>query len=661
MALEIKHVADLMGMHFRIPSYQRGYRWERKHIVRLLDDLLEYSNNLKEAIKKDRGTSTRINEDSMGFFCLQPLAITPIDINGETIYDVIDGQQRLTTIFLILHYFINNNRNNFPYDGDEKLDDKMYLLTYEIQRNSSINEIVTGEKAGWQNHIDSYFIFKGYKIIEEWFKSHTNAAQSLHKLLLPSDYDAAQPNENDKALHDVRFIWYEVTSSPDSSQSSINSIAIFNNLNYGKIGLNACELIKALLFQCDTYDIGKHEIAKKDALSRSTKWSLMEDELQDKNFWGMLSPNEDSELHLELILKFVAEDIDKAMRYSEDKKLDKKDSEWIFNIFNYAICDNDFKDYAHTKQNNITDLLSRIEYIWNEILKVYGVLSNWYNNRELYHKIGLLIYLLSKKEKQLDVFRELYKKYKDSTKTTFDKYLSQQIGEHVKITSKKEIPGEKAKINKTLEELRYIEPDDYNDIRRILLLHNVQLTIENSSEKSRFPFYEAPKLNSLEHIHPQHLDLDEIKFDDLKKWFDTRKAILKKINKTDLKKAIKELEENLKDENTYISNKSQCIADLDIMDQYFDELAHIDPDTLHSLKNMALVDTPTNSALSNNLIDKKRQILKDLQKEHYIPIGTWNAFNKFYSDDVGDLKYWRESDRDAYFADVKRVYELYIK
>ena len=43
MALEIKHVADLMGKQFRIPSYQRGYRWERKQIEQLLNDLAEFA------------------------------------------------------------------------------------------------------------------------------------------------------------------------------------------------------------------------------------------------------------------------------------------------------------------------------------------------------------------------------------------------------------------------------------------------------------------------------------------------------------------------------------------------------------------------------------------------------------------------------------------
>ena len=83
MALEIKHVAELSHMYFRIPAYQRGYRWEKKQIYQLLDDLLEFSiciENAKESDELDGG-SKHISE--VGFYCLQPLAIMPkIDENG---------------------------------------------------------------------------------------------------------------------------------------------------------------------------------------------------------------------------------------------------------------------------------------------------------------------------------------------------------------------------------------------------------------------------------------------------------------------------------------------------------------------------------------------------------------------------------------------------
>lgn len=46
--LELRHVADLLTMHFNIPSYQRGYRWESKHVEALLDDLYGFSIQMED-------------------------------------------------------------------------------------------------------------------------------------------------------------------------------------------------------------------------------------------------------------------------------------------------------------------------------------------------------------------------------------------------------------------------------------------------------------------------------------------------------------------------------------------------------------------------------------------------------------------------------------
>lgn len=70
------------GFDFIIPSYQRGYRWTPKEVVRLILDVLSY------------------NKDKDGnFYCLQPLVVRHKKFNGKHIWRVIDGQQRLTTIF----------------------------------------------------------------------------------------------------------------------------------------------------------------------------------------------------------------------------------------------------------------------------------------------------------------------------------------------------------------------------------------------------------------------------------------------------------------------------------------------------------------------------------------------------------------------------------
>lgn len=76
--LETKFVADISGS-FYIPSYQRGYRWSETEVVRLLDDI--YQNGKKN-------------------YCLQPVVVR----KKEDQYELIDGQQRLTTLYLIYKY-----------------------------------------------------------------------------------------------------------------------------------------------------------------------------------------------------------------------------------------------------------------------------------------------------------------------------------------------------------------------------------------------------------------------------------------------------------------------------------------------------------------------------------------------------------------------------
>ena len=70
-----------LGMQFYVPNYQRGYRWKESQVQQLLNDIKEFDyekNNEKK------------------FYCLQPLVVTEDKENG---WVVIDGQQRLTTLF----------------------------------------------------------------------------------------------------------------------------------------------------------------------------------------------------------------------------------------------------------------------------------------------------------------------------------------------------------------------------------------------------------------------------------------------------------------------------------------------------------------------------------------------------------------------------------
>ena len=88
--MPLKNVRDLLGKTYYIPNYQRGYRWGEDEVTKLLDDIWDFASHRKSQ-----------------FYCLQPLIILPqepSDVERAVRYEVLDGQQRLTTLNLIVHY-----------------------------------------------------------------------------------------------------------------------------------------------------------------------------------------------------------------------------------------------------------------------------------------------------------------------------------------------------------------------------------------------------------------------------------------------------------------------------------------------------------------------------------------------------------------------------
>ena len=84
--LDTVTVYDLMNNNFYIPDYQRGYRWTNLEVEKLLSDLEEFFS---------------YNTTGNAFYCMQPLVV--FFNKNRNAWEVIDGQQRLTTLYLILN------------------------------------------------------------------------------------------------------------------------------------------------------------------------------------------------------------------------------------------------------------------------------------------------------------------------------------------------------------------------------------------------------------------------------------------------------------------------------------------------------------------------------------------------------------------------------
>ena len=83
---------------------------------------------------------------------------------------------------------------------------------------------------------------------------------------------------------------------------------------------------------------------------------------------------------------------------------------------------------------------------------------------------------------------------------------------------------------------------------------------------------------------------------------------------------------------------------------------------IHSLSNMALLQSSANSVLSNGLFDaKRREIIRMDSEGMYIPYCTKMVFLKYYSSvqqDSISFHFWAEDDRRDY---IKRMNELLFK
>lgn len=133
--------------HYVIPRYQRAYAWEDKEIVQLIDDI----NDI----------------DSSENYYIGSLVVSKIQGKAET-YEVVDGQQRLTTLFLLLQYLVSEG----VLEGEVG-----QTLTFDCRSKSkytlsNIQQILTNKKlsADQEESIDQS-ILNGIKAIRQKFTS----------------------------------------------------------------------------------------------------------------------------------------------------------------------------------------------------------------------------------------------------------------------------------------------------------------------------------------------------------------------------------------------------------------------------------------------------------------------------------------------------------
>lgn len=349
--LILKPIKDFQDFHFLVKDYQRGYKWTKEEVTQLLKDIYEFEPQ-KE------------NE----FYCLQPIVIKEDSDKKE----LIDGQQRCTTIYLILKH----------------LGEGTFELNYQTRKESAkfIKEInslaIAGEWNKWEethpdkNNIDNYHFFEAYRAIQDWFAEESRDKKRFL----------------DKLLNKTQVIWYEV-------EGNIDSIELFTRINSHKIPLTEAELIKALFLinlkkgtkQSEVLQLQQNEIAQ--------QWDRIENELQNKNFWYFIFQTAPGATRIDKLLSLstIFKDPDKIGEHA------------LFFAF-----EKDFKNSQKEASQWVTNR-------WGEIKHIFQTFKEWYHDFELYHLIGLLIHLGE------DIDNILSVKEKSTSKKDFKNHIKEKI------------------------------------------------------------------------------------------------------------------------------------------------------------------------------------------------------------------------------------------
>lgn len=641
--LELKSVQDLLSNKyaFNVPGYQRGYRWTAEDVKVLIDDLILFQKEENAKAANSR----------CPFYSLQVLVIKETEDNR---YEVIDGQQRLTTVLILLQaLFCKKMEQMLPLliqlgKSDQLIDNDAYEIQYETREDShlwlskitaaffqDLKNKTTAEtdKLRRANPDYSHFV-DAFKTAIEYFKNFTEV----------------ELNDFTKTLKkDTKFIWYNTSKS--ASQIADTDVDIFNRLNATKINLNNAELIKALLLQDGNF----LNIPINEAFSAETSvtgdidllyerdqiaidWDNLEKQLQDPNLWQFAYSSRHPyryETHIEYLFDLIA-----------GKSADDKDSYYF--TFKYY-----YDKYTECKINRI----KFVRDTWREVQEMFLLLQEWFLDKCCYHYIGYLLEYGKTEDGSFMTIpylkHKLYGKDKDEREGILKRMIRNTL---------KGITGD-----------HLVYKNNYI-LNQVLLLFNIELEQRRQNETSRFSFAEYKSIRDdigwdLEHV-ASNIDY-EPKWEkrkqlasDLLEYFTGVKyeentenitvSIRRHFPKNNKAKSLCEslllfFEETIGSES--MNKTYDSIMNYFEAEDKFKEIT-IDKSILREkdfIWNFVLLNGNTNKSYGNNIFPVKRRRIQDDDNCIYTPIGTRAVFEKAYSKKLTNLISWGRNDAIEYW------------
>lgn len=224
---KVHSIRELKDFYFVVPDYQREYVWEADdQVEQFLSDIeAEYDPNLKEPPAYFIGSIIIVNRDGK--------------------YDVIDGQQRLTTIVIALCAFrdllteaeLDEKQKQYLQTirewlshFDIKTDDTQVRLELQYEESRDfLSQLIQGhdyeggETASIRRMVEAYARIRGH-------------------------FAEVRESNVEELIKYARYFLTAIELVVIKSENLSSALKIFETINQRGVGLNAMDLVKNLLF-----------------------------------------------------------------------------------------------------------------------------------------------------------------------------------------------------------------------------------------------------------------------------------------------------------------------------------------------------------------------------------------------------------------------------
>ena len=216
------------GFHYEVPKYQRDYSWDKEQWSDLWYDLMQMIE------EKD--------SHYMGYLVLQ----TSDDIN----FKIIDGQQRITTICILILAVINYLKKIQCSEDEKKLNEQRanalltaYIGNIDMITLTSVNKLVL-------NRNNNHFYKTYLSSLQEAPKRGLNASERLMKNAFDtfSSYLKEQYKNAEELISFVENIVNNLFFTVITVTDELNAFKVFETLNARGVQLSSSDLLKNYLF-----------------------------------------------------------------------------------------------------------------------------------------------------------------------------------------------------------------------------------------------------------------------------------------------------------------------------------------------------------------------------------------------------------------------------